>query len=418
MNKADSLNDTLRREAPAAFALLSGLGRALAFPDGVPMQSYEAARCELRATIGQLTDGHGKALSPAALSGHLHGISDEDAFLYAHAAGQPRLRDLWAARLAAQAGGAPFSRPVVAAGITHALNTAAELFADAETEVVLPTPHWGNYRMIFNVRRGSPLRTWSFFDGAGALNLDGLREALGQVRGKAIVVLNFPSNPNGYSPRLSEVEPLLEILLNHPLPLCVLLDDAYHGWVYEDDALRESLFWALTRRGDPERLLTVKADGATKELLFFGGRVGFLTFGVGGAAAEALIDKAMASVRGTVSTVSSVAQALASAALADPALPQQIAERHALVAGRYRALQDALARSADVLTAQPFNSGFFGVATLPERFEAHAVRRRLIAEQSVGLIAVPEVNGLRVAFCSIREDEIPELFARVRKVLL
>lgn len=417
MTKAEQLNATLRAQAPAAYAMLSNLGRELAFPDGVPMQSYEAAGCELRATIGQLTDGHGKALAPAALSEHIHGITDEEAFLYAHVAGLPRLRDLWGARLAEQAAGVVFSRPVVTAGISHALNTAAELFADSETDVLLPVPHWGNYRMVFGLRRGSPIHSWSFFDGQGRLGLDSLATALGRVQRKAILVLNFPSNPTGYSPLLEEVEPLIQLILAHPHPLVVLLDDAYHGWVYEDNALRDSLFWELTRRGDPERLLTVKADGATKELLYFGGRVGFLTFGLGGAAAEALIDKSMASIRGTVSTVSSVSQALARAALEDPALPQQIAERKALITGRYLALRRALEQSADVLHPLPFNSGFFAVARLNANFDAHTVRRQLIAEQSVGLIAVPEVNGLRIAFCSIREEEIPELFARVRRVL-
>ncbi|HVS04244.1 MAG TPA: aminotransferase class I/II-fold pyridoxal phosphate-dependent enzyme [Thermoanaerobaculia bacterium] len=93
-----------------------------------------------------------------------------------------------------------------------------------------------------------------------------------------MVLLNFRSNPGGYSPGLGE---RLQLVAGLKLeaerrPLLVVCDDAYLGLVYEDEVPRESLFWELA--GAHPNLVPVKVGGATKEFSFFGGRVGFLTF--------------------------------------------------------------------------------------------------------------------------------------------
>ena len=46
-------------------------------------------------------------------------------------------------------------------------------------------------------------------------------------------------------------------------------------------------------------------------------------------------------------------------------------------------------------------------------FESEAaalqVRRKLLADHSVGTIAFPDENGIRLAYCSIHEDKLSEL---------
>ncbi|MCB9791695.1 MAG: aminotransferase class I/II-fold pyridoxal phosphate-dependent enzyme [Alphaproteobacteria bacterium] len=417
MSKAESLNAVLAAQAPAAAAMLSPLGRAFAFPAGIPAQSYEAAGCELRATIGQLTDGGGRAMPLAALSRHLGDVSQEQAFLYAHAAGLKPLREAWWRRISAEAG-APAPRcalPVVTAGITHALSICADLFADEDTDVVIARPFWGNYNLLFGTRRGARVLTYSFFDEAGErFNVEGLRRTLGQVRRKAIVIINFPSNPTGYTPNRAEVEQILRTLTEHEGPSVVILDDAYHGWIYDDEAVHESLFWELLRRRDPSRLLPVKADGATKELLFFGGRTAFLTFGEGGEAGEALVDKAMTSIRGAINHAPAPSQALALAALQDPELEAQIAYRLDQARHRYAVLKAALAElDTPLLRPYPFNGGFFAMIGVDPSIDVETLRRRLIAEQSLGLISLPDVNALRIAFCSVEAEDLPEVVRRM-----
>ncbi|MDX1384413.1 MAG: aspartate aminotransferase, partial [Thermoanaerobaculia bacterium] len=56
---AESLNESLAAEAPAALALLSDLGRRAAYPPDIPFQAAQARGATYNATIGQITDGAG-----------------------------------------------------------------------------------------------------------------------------------------------------------------------------------------------------------------------------------------------------------------------------------------------------------------------------------------------------------------------
>jgi hypothetical protein len=49
--------------------------------------------------------------------------------------------------------------------------------------------------------------------------------------------------------------------------------------------------------------------------------------------------------------------------------------------------------------------------------DADRVRRRLIEERSVGVVALPEVNGLRVAFCSTRLEDLPAIVAAIDEIV-
>lgn len=224
------------------------------------------------------------------------------------------------------------------------------------------------------------------------------------------MLLNFPNNPTGYSPS-TEVEDLLQLLLAHPHPLLVVTDDAYHGYVYEPGVLAESFYDRLAAAADSERLLVCRVDGATKELVFFGGRVGFMTFSAAGEAAEVLLEKATTLVRGVLSNCSTPSQMAVLAALESPRLSAEIAAVRAELELRYRALKAALAGAS--LRAAPFNSGCFALLPLPPELDAERVRQRLIREQSVGVIAVPSANALRLAFCSVPAGTYPELIRRI-----
>jgi DNA-binding transcriptional MocR family regulator len=78
---------------------------------------------------------------------------------------------------------------------------------------------------------------------------------------------------------------------------------------------------------------------------------------------------------------------------------------------RYQALRGAF--DAHGLTPFPFNSGCFALLELPPGTDAEEARQRLIRHRSVGVIAVPSANALRVAFCSIEAEEIPDLVDRI-----
>ena len=101
----------------------------------------------------------------------------------------------------------------------------------------------------------------------------------------------------------------------------------------------------------------------------------------------------------------------------DPGLDAQIADRVVLLGKRYRRLKRELKAVEGRLTPYPFNSGCFALVRVPGGLDAHDARRALIADHDVGSIAIPEINALRVAYCSLAEDMIPELVQRLVAVL-
>ena len=349
-----------------------------------------------------------------ALTRALQGLDPAAAFLYAPVDGPRPLREAWMAHQRDAAGGVtvPVGLPFATHGLTHALSLVASLFADPDTDVLLPGPGLGELRSALRAprRRPRPPLRHPRAGSGGRFSADGLADALAQVRGKAVVVLNFPSNPGGWWPSPEEAAALVEVVTAHPGPLVAVTDDAYQGWVYEPGLQPRSLFWDLAERADPDRHFVVKCDGATKELVFFSSRVGFVTTTATGEAETALLSKLKYLVRGTVGPASGPAMAMTLAALRDPSTPAAFAERLEVLTGRYRTLKDELRRVNPArVSPRPFNSAFFVLLNLNGGLDAEQVRQTLLAEHSVGSIAFPEFNALRLAYCSIHQDRLPDL---------
>jgi len=409
MGDASALNATLLREAPALMRCLSERGRVAAFPQGIPYQAAAARGTRVNATIGQLTDGYGEPMPLPEMARHVEALEPKRTFLYSPVAGPRDLRTLWGKRQR-DLGSAttPSSTPFITHGLTHGLSLAAQLCADADLDVVVPTPCWGNYKLIVSLAGGGRVCSYPFFSGNG-FNVDGLADQLAQVRTKALIILNFPSNPTGYSPTPAEADRIVEVVSHHSGPAVVVCDDAYQGWVYEDDVVRESLFWRLLAAADPERLFPIKVDGATKELVFFASRVGFLTHGMTGDGENALLSKLKCLVRGTVGFAPGPSMALIHSALQDPGLQASFEVRRRQLASRYATVSRAVeALSPDDCVPYPFNAAFFALLRLSERHDAQEVRQRLIDDYSVGTIAFAEQNALRIAYCSLHEEAISE----------
>jgi DNA-binding transcriptional MocR family regulator len=86
-----------------------------------------------------------------------------------------------------------------------------------------------------------------------------------------------------------------------------------------------------------------------------------------------------------------------------------------VLAERYRALRAELERAErehGAFRVLPFNSGVFALVELPEGVSADAVRRHLLDQEDVGLVSIGE-RYLRVAFCSLAVEAVPELVKRL-----
>jgi aspartate/methionine/tyrosine aminotransferase len=303
-------------------------------------------------------------------------------------------------------------------GLSHGLSLIADLFGGPGRAVAVPRPFWGNYRQAFALRTGARILTSpAYVD--GCYNVHAIAEALaGLPEGEpAVALLNLPSNPGGYSLTSVEREAVRASLVEvaERRPLVVVCDDAYAGLVYEPDVPRVSLFWDLI--GSHPNLVPVKVDGATKELSFFGGRVGFLTFALEpeSDAARVMEGKVRMLIRAGVGAPLAASQEVVLQALRKPGIEEEVEQVRLLLDGRYRALKDALAEAdPELLTVLPFNSGCFALVELPEALglTSEQVRLHLLERHGTGLISI-EPRYLRIAHCSVDAGALPELARRL-----
>ena len=180
-----------------------------------------------------------------AMSQHIQGIEPEEVFLYTPQGGRRDLRERWKERIVEETQ-AEISLPIVCSGLTHGLSICADLFVDAETTVLLPSPRWGNYDLIFGLRPNANIVNYNVLGGKGEIaswgwDLNALASALQQAKGRVVLVLNVPSNPLGYTPTATEIDGLMSILNAYKGRLTIVLDEAYHGMEWDDQCYKLSL---------------------------------------------------------------------------------------------------------------------------------------------------------------------------------
>ena len=418
--QAIDLNNIIQAANPYVLDMLTDKGKAIFFPKrGILAQSAEAAGKEINATIGTALedDGSPMCLEPLA---RLIGLKGRQHFNYAPAFGRPDLRNLWKEMLVKKnpgLKGAAFSTPVATSALTHGLSMAAYLFAGPGDTVILPDLYWENYDLVFANAHGAAIETYPTFVQDG-YNVAGLDQALnhGPV-GKKVVLLNFPNNPTGYTATTGEALAIRDVLLaaaNRGNNIVLLIDDAYFGLVFADGVYSESLFTLLANAH--ERILAVKFDGPTKEDYVWGFRVGFVTFGSGRNSPQlyaALEGKLGGAIRGNISNVSNLGQALLLAAYTDPAYEQEKLNKFNTLKRRFEKVREVLAAHPEyreLFAALPYNSGYF-MCIRVHAGNAEKVQQILLKEHSTGIIAFGDV--IRVAFSATPLLKIEPLFANI-----
>jgi aspartate/methionine/tyrosine aminotransferase len=425
---AAELNDIIRNANPNVLDMLSTLGKEMFFPKGILTQSAEAKvkAKKFNATLGVATEG-GHMMALPSLMKNLDGLTADETLNYAPVTGIPELRKAWMEKVLhdnPSLKGKPMTLPIATNGLTHGLSIMADLFCEPGDALLLPDQIWGNYRLTFCTRRGAEVATYPFYAPEGGFNVEGFRAALDKLRAersKAIVLLNFPNNPTGYSITKAECAAVSKALIETAekgLKLVVISDDAYYGLFYEEDVCKESLFSRLA--GAHERLLAVKCDAATKEVFVWGLRVGFLSFSVGGAQADsplytALEKKVSGEIRGVMSNCSMLSQRVVLKALQSPTFYEERQACKELLQSRALGVKRVLAeeRFAEAWEPHDFNSGYFMCLRL-KKVTAEALRRHLLEKYGIGAIATAE-RDLRIAFSCVEKENIAELFDTMLK---
>jgi aspartate/methionine/tyrosine aminotransferase len=426
---ARELNAEIEAHAPEILGMLSALGRRLYFPKGILSQAAEAKQKAHRfnATIGIATE-KGRAMHLASVHSQLSGISPDDAYSYAPAAGRQALRERWREKQLEEnpsQRGKAVGLPIVTSALTHGLSIVGDLFVGAGDVIVLPDQIWGNYRLTYEVRLGARIASFPFYAGKG-FNCAGFAQALAaEARGreKLVVLLNFPNNPTGYMPTEAEGRALVAALAaqaERGTKLVVALDDAYFGLFYHlgGESMTESLFGRLANLHP--NLLAIRLDGATKELFVWGLRCGFLCFGPGRAAGAervcaALESKVKGAIRGAVSNSPQLSQTLVEHALASSSVDAERKEKREILRVRAQKVYEVAnaPRYRESWEVYPFNSGYFMCVKL-KGVEAEALRVHLLERHQTGLVATAK-HDLRVAFSCLEVEQVEPLFETVHR---
>lgn len=424
--------------------LLSAFGKRIFLPQGIFYWSGRAKKeASINATIGTAKAKRGEIYGnddETFVTCHLPSVKkyfpdldSEEIFPYAPIPGHPEFRAAWMKYILHKAGDRAeaiqdnLTLPMTANGITGALYIVTKMFADADEPVVCPEKRWGNYDNVVVKNIGAKFRSFIFFKN-DRFNTPGLIEAIEEVwqkQDKCVVTLNFPNNPTGYMPSPEEMEEMREALLKaveaSGKKIVLVFDDAYEGYVYDKKAMEFSPFYDFVNIDD--RILPIKMDGIAKELLWYGGRIGMITFGLPDAwlsaapkedLAREIENKFSGAIRSTDSNYNLVTQRVVTKALED--LPRVIAERKRTIdvlQKRYDVWMEHSAKfDKKMLYCDPAQSGFFAFVNIVGP-QAGKVAETLLVKYGVGTVpqmnASEGINGIRVAFCGVEEADIPKL---------
>ena len=413
------LNETIQKLNTNVLDLLSERGKHIFFPKlGILSQSAQAKGKNINATIGEAIEDDGTSMHLSEFD-KLIKLPLGSVYPYAPSFGKKELRDYWKEsiyRKNPSLGTTPISIPIVTSGLTHGISISSYMFVDEGDTVVIPDLYWENYSLIFENAYKGKIVTFPLFKNGG-FNVEGFSQTLDSISGKIVLLLNFPNNPTGYTPLISEIELIVNAIKQQSdkgKRVVAIIDDAYFGLVYEKEVYTESIFNQLSLLD--EKVLAVKLDGPTKEDYVWGFRVGFITYGVKNGTAElydALENKTAGAVRGNISNVSHLSQSLLHAAYFSEQYEADKKQKFDTLNSRYQSIVKVLAnpKYTKHFTALPFNSGYFMCIELNQSLKAEAIRKILLDNYSTGVIVFG--NLIRLAFSAVPESKIPQLVENI-----
>jgi aspartate/methionine/tyrosine aminotransferase len=330
--------------------------------------------------------------------------------------------------------------PIITNGVTNAIFSSFMMFLDPNESVIIPNKRWGNYDNIIKLL-GGKIKSFQFFH-EGKLNVSGLKEVLEETarhQEKLIILLNFPNNPTGYVPTYEEKDAIVELLIEinneFKIPIVVLVDDAYEPYVFNKNRVKHSIFYDLQKLN--ENIIPVKLDGVTKELLLYGARIGFITIGLKSKWVEGVGDlqilkneidnKLSGLIRSTISNCNHLYQVIIQKLLNEQGIEQLSLERKKiqdLLQTRYETINKQMGLiNIPGISIDPNGGGFFIFVNIdPNIVKANIFADFLLKKYKVGIIPIekPEenINGIRIAYCSINLDQIPEFIQRIKSAFL
>jgi len=444
---------------------LSKLGKSIFLPKGIFYWSDRATKeAEINGTIGVMTGYENEIIKTSEEKNvvfyipRLRQLINKDPSLivpYAPISGLPDLRKYWKNWIVTKCKtinnlssknldiSELITLPVVTHGITFGIFLATRLFAEPEEFIISPNKRWENYDSIIINQCGVKIKSFEFFveeKNGLKFNFKGLEnviiESFNKLN-KAILILNFPHNPTGYVPTIEEanniVSMLIKIVEEYKKPLVIIFDDAYEGYVYKDNCIMGSLFYEFLSKS--KYIIPIKLDGASKEMILYGGRIGFFTLGLHDAwynkdKKQEFIDefdnKLGGMIRSTISNCNRINQSIL-VEMFKANIDNIINERTKIISilkERYELINELLKQVCDntgKISVDPNAGGFFLIVNLKIKISASQFCDHLLNKYKTGLIPFEDpnenVNGIRIAYSSINKNLIPKLVENIKLAL-
>lgn len=443
-------------------AAFSELGKRITVPQGIFYWSGRAKKeAEINGTIGSafgfekdFIDGASNEWLPCYLKDvkKYTSLSVKEIVPYAPIGGTPEIRETWKKWIVKKSlydekkDKAKIDRlnkytnlPLVTAGVTNGIYSMCAMFLNPGEFIISPNKRWENYNTIIKKYIGADIKSFEFFKD-NALNIDGLKDAIDEVakvQDKIVVILNFPNNPTGYNPTWNEAKELIALVKESQQtigkPIVVFVDDAYEPYVFSDKVLNKSIFYDLHQLD--EDVIPIKLDGVTKELLMYGARIGFVTFGLKPHWVKndeeleklktELLNKLEGMNRGTISNCNFFYQTVSEKMFKEIGIDKIIETRNKvknLLKARYEKINAELAKlNNPKISIDPNSGGFFLFVNLDLDIKPKELADVLLKKYKVGVIPVQKpkdnINGIRIAYCSIDVTKIPEFVKRFNSAI-
>ena len=441
----------------------SELGRRLFLPQGIFYWSGRAKKeAELIGTIGtaygfekDFIDGGSSDWLPCYLNeiSEYTSLNVKQIVPYASIGGLNETREIWKDWIIRKANYDKeeekdlllrlekyITTPVITAGVTNGIYHSCSLFLNSGESIIAPNKRWGNYDNIIKKFIGAKIKSFEFFKDQN-INLESLESAINEVaktQKKIVIILNFPNNPTGYVPLKKEVDEIVSLLReqqkNQEKPIFVIVDDAYEPYVYSNEASNRSIFYNLHQLD--ENVIPIKLDGITKELLMYGGRIGFITFGLKPSWVKneeelellktEINNKSEGFNRATISNCNHFYQSITQKLFKEKGIEKFLSSRkkvNDLLKKRYEKINSELIKTNNHdISIDPNSGGFFLFLNLnPNKIRANEFGDHLLRKYKVGIIPIEKpdekINGIRIAYCSIDLNDIPELVRRINLAL-
>ena len=381
----------------------------------------------INATIGSATENDGTLMVCPSMVEEFNRLSGDELFKYANVRGLTDFVEVWKkdtletypSNLVQQADNLSTLPVTSCGGLTSGLMISSQLFFDKNDPILVPNARWGNVDNVFFRNRQLKEITYDLLDDDGDLYFSEMIDKLKEVEKtekKAGIYLNFPNNPSGISPSMSQVKALQKAVSEISIPIVIFVDDAYEGYVYEEDVINHSIFPHLI--GLNENVLTVKIDGVSKRFCAYGARLGLVTIGFGEEVSdekktqtrELIAKAARTNTSSSPRGIQEVLTILLNEETKKERVKNEKARNLRVLKNRYLKIKElAEEKKNGIFKPAKFNSGFFSFFTIENHQTANEIAKILLNR---GLGTVPfynrsnDLNGIRLAFCSIADENI------------